>query len=121
MQQLNEELAYLHQAFAFSQDMKDRLAASLVCHASAHVMTDTRWTYTSCRLSVSLHIDRRRANLATAAMHVLRCDALLLPATDAAFLQSKSQCNCANSMSPLSHWIQKVKPIHRHYWQCNLT
>lgn len=30
MLQLNEELAYLHQAFAFSQDLRDRLAQSLV-------------------------------------------------------------------------------------------
>ena len=40
MLQLNKELAYVHQASAFCQDMRDRLAASLVCQASARAMTD---------------------------------------------------------------------------------
>ena len=40
MLQLNEEMAYAHQASAFCQDMRDRLAASLVCHAVAHAITD---------------------------------------------------------------------------------
>lgn len=34
MQHLSEELAYVHQAHALCQAMRDRLADSLVCYAS---------------------------------------------------------------------------------------
>lgn len=34
MLQLTEELAYVHQAYALCQALRDHLAASLVCHNS---------------------------------------------------------------------------------------
>lgn len=34
MLQLSEELAYVHQAYALCQAMRDHLVAALVCHTS---------------------------------------------------------------------------------------
>ena len=55
MLQLNEELAYVHQAFAFCQDMRDRLATHLVCHASAHAITDAIALHQLQAVSVVAH------------------------------------------------------------------
>lgn len=55
MLQLNEELAYVHQASAFCQDMRDRLATHLVCHASAHAITDAIALHQLQAVSVIAH------------------------------------------------------------------
>lgn len=55
MLQLNEELAYVHQAFAFCQDMRDSLAAAVVCHASAQAITHAMALHQLQAVSVVAH------------------------------------------------------------------
>ena len=89
MLQLSEEIAYLHQAFAFCQDMRARLAASLVCYASSRMPSQMQRPYTGCagcqcHCTLTAIVQSVLQQVAAAAMQVLRCNALFLLATEVA-------------------------------------